>query len=153
MTLFEKLSADLKSAMLKKDEKRLGVLRLLISSIKNKVIEAQMKGSADLVLKDEEIVSVLNTEAKKRRESRDIFEKNNRHDLSEKESQELDIVLEYLPKQMDKSEIEIFLKDLIKKENISDFNSLMKKASPLLKGRADSKEVSVIARLILEAKK
>ena len=114
MTLFEKLSADLKSAMLKKDEKRLGVLRLLISSIKNKVIEAQMKGSADLVLKDEEIVSVLNTEAKKRRESRDIFEKNNRHDLSEKESQELDIILEYLPKQMDKSEIEIFLKDLIK---------------------------------------
>ncbi len=152
MSLSEKLSADLKSAMLKKDEKRVGVLRLLISSIKNKIIERQMKGSND-PLGEDEILSIVNTEAKKRRESRDVFEKNGRTDLSEKESQELNILLEYLPKQMDKSEVEAFLKDLIKKENISEFGLLMKKASPLLKGKADSKEVSEIAKSILESKK
>ncbi|MST04217.1 MAG: GatB/YqeY domain-containing protein [Candidatus Pacebacteria bacterium] len=152
MSLSEKLSADLKSAMLKKDEKRVGVLRLLISSIKNKIIERQMKGLND-PLGEDEVLSIINTEAKKRRESRDIFEKNGRTDLSEKESQELNILLEYLPKQMDKSEVEAFLKDLIHKEKISEFSLLMKKASPLLKGKADSREVSEIAKLILESKK
>lgn len=152
MALFEKLSADLKSAMLKRDEKRVGLLRLLISGVKNKIIELQMKGG-DGSLGDEGVLSVLNSEAKKRRESKEIFEKNNRQDLAEKESQELDIILEYLPHQMNKSEVGIFLKDLVQKENISDFNSLMKKASPLLKGKTDSREVSIIAKSLFESKK
>ncbi len=152
MALFEKLSADLKSAMLKKDEKRVGLLRLLISGVKNKIIELQMKGG-DGVLSDEDVLSVLNSEAKKRRESREVFEKNNRQDLAEKESQELDIILEYLPKQMTKSEVEVFLRDLVQKEKITDFNSLMKKASPLLKGKTDSREVSVIAKSLFESQK
>ncbi|KKU77405.1 MAG: GatB/YqeY domain-containing protein, partial [Candidatus Giovannonibacteria bacterium GW2011_GWB1_47_6b] len=89
--LREKLAEDLKTAMKSADPKTVGVLRLLISAINNKAIEKRTKTGSD-VLTDDEVLQTLNGEAKKRKESVEIFIKGNRADLAEKEKGELEII-------------------------------------------------------------
>src|SRR3989344_3550659 len=94
--LQEKITQDIKEAMKAGNAEKLGVLRMLSSSLKNKAIE---KGK-DAVLTDEEATQVLSREAKKRKESVEAFEKGGRPDLAEKEKTELALIEVYLQKQM-----------------------------------------------------
>lgn len=145
MSLFERINSDLKEAMKAKNTKKIGVLRLLLSSLKNKIIDNELKGKGNN-LSDEETSSILQNEAKKRRESASIFSENKRTDLASKENEELEIILEFLPSQMSKDEIQSFVKKFIEKEKPSDFGSAMKKMSVDLRGKADGKVVSEIVK-------
>ena len=96
---FQTLQADMKTAMRAKDRERLGTLRMIISTLKNKRIELQRD------LTEEDILSVLSTETKKRREAAEAYRKGGREDLAENEDAELAVIAHYLPAQMSEEEV------------------------------------------------
>lgn len=148
MSLKEKIISDLKEAMKAGQGERVGLLRLVNSAIHNKEIEKRTKEKAtvDVELIDDEVMQVLNSEVKKRRESIEVFTKGGRQDLAEKEQKELTFILEYLPKQMSVEEVEKAVDKIIQQNPGSDFGALMKSATQELKGRADSKLVSELIK-------
>jgi len=103
MNLHQQIETDLKSSLKSGDKEKTGVLRFLISAIKNFQIEK--KAQDKKYLSDEDIVSVLRRQAKQRRDSIDQYEKGSRADLAEKEKKELEILEAYLPAQMSEDEI------------------------------------------------
>lgn len=141
MSLKQKLSEDIKIAMKSADPLTVGVLRMVISNVKNKEIEKKISEAPD-----EDVMAVLLNEAKKRRESIEIFEKNNRADLANKEKAELVIIQKYLPKQMSEAEVEAAVDVIIKKTGLKEFGPLMKEVSKELKGKADGQLVAKIVK-------
>jgi len=97
MSLLEKLKQDLKEAMRAGDAKRLSTLRMLFTAIKNKEIEERKK---DIGLGEEEVVAVLQKEAKKRKDAIEEYTKAGRPELAEGETEELRILEEYLPAEL-----------------------------------------------------
>lgn len=141
--LQEKLIQEMKEAMKAGNSEKLGVLRMLISALNNKKIE---KGK-DAVLTADDELQVVSREAKKRRESIDIFEKGGRPELAGKERAELAIVEAYLPKQMSReevaAEVERVLAGIADKSNAG---LVMKAVMAEMKGKADGKTVSEIVK-------
>ncbi len=148
MNLKEKISAELKESLLKRDAEKTGVLRFVLSLLQNREIEKRGTGQSP-VLGDEEILDIMQREVKKRKEAIELFKKGGRPELAEKEEKELIYIAEYLPAQMKKEEIASLVAEL-KNNGLSDFNSLMKEAAKATKGRADGKLVSEIVREILK---
>lgn len=146
--LKDNIVTNLKEAMKAGDAKRVGVLRLLISALNNKAIDKKGKtGSEELT--EEEALQVLMTEAKKRKEAIEIFTKGNRTDLADKEKGELEIIQQYLPKQMSREEVEKVIAKKIDtlrqvRGDIS-FGNVMKEVIKELKGKADS---ALVSRLV-----
>ena len=91
-------------------------------------------------LGDEEVVTILQKEAKKRKDSIELFKQGNRDDLVEKEEADLKVIYEYLPQDLSREEIVAIVKDL-KAKGVSDFSSLMKELMKVAKGRTDGKTV------------
>lgn len=146
--LYQKIADDLKSAMKSGDDFQVGVLRLLLSSFRNKEIEKKSKG-LEPDLSEEEIVEVLSKEAKKRREAVELYGKAEREDLASKERKELEIIQKYLPAQLSEEEIGKSVRLAIKRtgaKDIKDFGRAMAEAMKELKGRADAKTVSEIVK-------
>ena len=103
-------------------------------------------------LKEEEIQAVISSLVRKGKEAAVEFRKGNREDLALKEENELNILYEYLPEQLDHSEIEKVLKKIISEESASgpkDMGKVMKAAMARMAGKAGGKEVSEIARKLL----
>jgi len=113
MNLLDRVNAQLKESALKQDKDKVLTLRLIVSALKDKEIEK--RGTKDSSIKDEDVIVVLNKMLKQRRESLDIYKKASRTDLSDKEQKEIDIIQEFLPKQLDDNETkkacEIAVKD------------------------------------------
>ncbi|MEK7163812.1 MAG: GatB/YqeY domain-containing protein [Patescibacteria group bacterium] len=127
--------ADLTNAIKNGDTVRRDTLRLLLSALNYKKIDLQHD------LSDDEVLSVISVEAKKRRESIEIFTKNNRPELAEGEKAELAILEAYLPKQMTEDEV----KQEIERLSLpKDFGQAMKIVAPMFKGHADGKLVAKI---------
>ena len=148
MSLKQKISEDLKAAMKNANEFELGVLRMIIAAIHNKEIEKRGKGG-ESVLIDDEVMDVVVKEAKKRKESIDIYKQGNREDLAQKESKELEIIQAYLPKQLSEQELEKIIDEAIKTSGaltIKDLGKVMGLVSKETKGRADSKIISEIIK-------
>ncbi|MEK7149701.1 MAG: GatB/YqeY domain-containing protein [Patescibacteria group bacterium] len=146
--LKQKISDDLKAAMKSGNAFELGVLRMLIAAINNKEIEKRGKGG-DSVLIDDEVMDVVVKEAKKRKESIDVYKQGNREDLAQKELKELEIIQTYLPKQLSEQELEKIIDEAIKTTNAStvkDLGKVMGLVSKETKGRADSKAISEIIK-------
>ena len=143
--LREKLAEDLKTAMKSADPKTVGVLRLLISAINNKAIEKRTKTGSD-VLTDDEVLQTLNGEAKKRKESVEIFIKGNRADLAEKEKGELEIIQNYLPKLMNREETEKAVDRILASAAPKDIGLAMKEVMKELRGKADSAIISELVK-------
>lgn len=146
MTLTEKIRSDLKQSIRKEDKVRCLVLRSLLSSIRNAEI-AQQKPLDDIG-----IISVIEKEAKMRRESIEAFEKGNRPDLVAKEKAELSVLMEYLPKQMSREEIVAAAHKVIAELGATgpkDKGKVMSQLMPQLKGRAQGQEVSDIVSELL----
>src|SRR5687768_2921305 len=102
--LLDTIQSHVKDALKAHDAERAGVLRMLVSQIKNKEIEKRSSTSAEAsadtgkaALTDDEIIDVLRKEAKKRRESADLFRQGNRPDLAENEEKEITVIEGYLP--------------------------------------------------------
>ncbi|MBI1838746.1 MAG: GatB/YqeY domain-containing protein [Candidatus Colwellbacteria bacterium] len=135
----------MKSSLKSADSFGVGVLRMLLSSLKNREIEKRAQESG---LTDEEIVEVLRKEAKKRREAADIYLKSGRNDLGEKELAELNLIKSYLPPEIDLKEIEGAIRKVID-SGTRDFGTVMKEAMKELKGRAEAGTVSEIVRKLI----
>jgi hypothetical protein len=147
MSLREKISSDLKSAMKNADSFRVGVLRLLSSAFQNEAI-AKRTRAEEGDLTELELIAVLKREAKKRRESIDIYRPAGRPDLAESEERELSIIKEYLPPELTREEIEGVIKKIVASD-VTDFSAVMKSAMAEFKGAADGKIVSEVVKQIL----
>src|SRR5215207_6371457 len=100
-TLKERLRADLTTAIKSRDATRSSTLRMVLTAITN----AEVAGTEQRELSDEDIVGVLSTEAKKRREAATAFEDGNRHEQAAKERAESAVIADYLPQQLEPGEI------------------------------------------------
>jgi len=146
--IYEKINSELKEALKAKDEKKSGVLRMIISQIRNKEIEKKGAGS-DPVLTEDEVLDLVKKEAKKRKEAIVLYEQGNRADLADVEKAELVIIQTYLPAEMSREDIEKVVLE-IKNSGVSEFNVLIKEAMAKLKGQADGKLVSEVVKSVLQ---
>jgi uncharacterized protein YqeY len=148
MSLVEKINASIKEAMLAKQEGRLRGLR----AIKSAILIAQSEKGASENLSSEKEIQVLTKLAKQRKESIEIFEKENRVDLATKEKEELEVIENYLPKQMTAEEVIEFLKPIIEQvgaKSPADMGKVMGVASKQLAGKADGKMISELVKQLL----
>ena len=151
MELKEKIRLNLNSALKEKRTLEVLVLRQLLAAILNKEKEKRFKAKEerDIQLTDEEVIEVISSEAKKRRESIVEFEKGKRQDLVEKEKKELEILEKYLPEQLPEEEIRKLIKGAIEKtdaKEIKDMGKVMAELMPKIKGKADGTLVSKIVK-------
>src|SRR3989344_2697246 len=125
--LKEKIFDDLKSAMKSRDALKTSVLRMVLSAIKNKEIET--KGRADSKeLGEDDMLGIIKKEARKRKEAAEIYAKNNRPELAEKESSEAEIISRYLPGEMSAEEVAEIARQAIEEVNpqgVKDFGKVM----------------------------
>ncbi|HEU0265486.1 MAG TPA: GatB/YqeY domain-containing protein [Geobacterales bacterium] len=143
MELRQRLDHDMKEAMRGKDSSRLTTIRMVRSVIKNREIELKRE------LDDQSIIEVIATIVKQRRESIRMFNEGGRADLVAKEEAELAVLQEYLPKQLERSEIEALVLKAIADsgaQGAKDMGKVMKFLMPQVSGRADGKLVNDIVR-------
>jgi uncharacterized protein YqeY len=146
MSLEEKINADIKAAMLKKDEAALRGLR----AVKQAILMAKTSGSGNISSDDE--MKMLQKLIKQRKESVDIYKQQGRDDLSKTELEEISVIEKYLPEQMNADQIRIELKNLIEKSGAKgpgDMGKMMGVASKHFAGKADNKFVSGILKELL----
>ena len=147
MNLKEKVNEDLKEALKSGDKIRLQTIR----SIRALILEFEKSGSGKEFNEEEEI-KLLSSAAKKRKESIEQYKNAGRNDLAQNEEAELNIIMGYLPKQLDEKEIENKIREIAKElgaETKADFGKLMSAAMKELKGRADGKVVKLIVEKVL----
>lgn len=145
--IYEKINSELKEALKAKDEKKSGILRMIISALKNKEIEKKGLGK-DPVLTEEEVLDLVKKEAKKRKEAIALYEQGGRPELAATEKSELELIQTYLPAEMSREDIEKVVLE-IKNSGVSEFNVLIKEAMARLKGQADGKLVAEIVKSVL----
>ncbi len=140
MSIKEKLQNDLVAAMKSKEELRLSTLRMLMSAIRNKEIEKRPG-----VLTDDDVLTVVASEVKKRTDAIADYTKGGRLELAEKEQTEKTILESYLPKQLSDAELAAFVDAAIKESGATtqkDFGLVMKLLMPKVKGKAAGNKVS-----------
>ncbi|MBR6639110.1 MAG: GatB/YqeY domain-containing protein [Muribaculaceae bacterium] len=148
MDLFEKISADIKSAMLAKDKVRLETLR----GIKKEFLEAKTAKGGDGTLSDDVATKILVKMVKQRKESASIYASQNRADLSENELAEAAVIEEYLPKQLSEEELTAELQKIIAEvgaTSAKEMGKVMGVASKALAGRAEGKAISAKVKELL----
>jgi len=148
MALEEKVMTDLKAAMLAKDEKSLRSLR----AIKAAIINAKTSEGAGGVLKEEDEIKLLQKLVKQRKDSLEIFEKQNREDLSIKEKEEIEIIEKFLPKQISPDELKELITGIIKETgatSAADMGKVIGAANKQLAGKADGKTIAATVKDLL----
>jgi uncharacterized protein YqeY len=141
----EKLNADIKTAMLARDAKKLDALRAMKSVVL--LLKTSPEG-----LTEESATKALQKEVKKRRETADIYTKQNRADLAEVEIAQADVIEAYLPKQMSAEELRAEVEKIIAQVGATspaDMGKVMGVATKALAGKADGKAVSDLVKLLL----
>ncbi|MBI5043820.1 MAG: GatB/YqeY domain-containing protein [Nitrospirae bacterium] len=149
MSLQEQLVNDMKEAMKSGDSVKVSTIRMLKAAIKNKEIE---KGGTSYKLSDKEILEVIATGIKQRKDSIEQFTKGHRQDLAEKEKKELEILLAYMPPQMSDEDVRAEVKKAIAETSASsqkDIGKVMKVLMPKISGRADGAVVNRIVRELI----
>ncbi len=143
--LHEQIKNSIKEAMITKDIVRLETMRNMESAFMDELIAKARKPNE--MLTDEEVLAVITRLAKQRKDSIEQFKTGNREDLVKKEEAELLILEKYLPKMMERSEIEKIVKNKKEEMNIMDLKqkgNLMSEVMKELKGHADGKIVKEI---------
>ena len=144
MTLQDKIQSQLADAMRSKDQLRLGVLRMMKTAVKNKEID-KMKP-----LEENEVVAVLNTLVKQRKDSIDQSRKGGREELAQKEEAEIKVIEEYLPAAASDDDIRQAIADAIQETgaaSIKDMGKVMKATMARLAGKtADGSRVSQLVK-------
>lgn len=146
MTLQDKVAGDLRQAQKSGDKTRVTVLRLVKAGVKN----AEIAQGAPI--DDAGVIDVITREVKQHRESITEFTKGNRQDLVAKEEAELATLMEYLPKQMSREEVEVVVRQVIEQVGATgpgDKGKVMSQLMPQLKGRADGREANDIVTELL----
>ncbi|HXB33363.1 MAG TPA: GatB/YqeY domain-containing protein [Puia sp.] len=148
MPLEQKVMADLKTAMLAKDEAGLRGLR----AIKAAIILAKTSEGAGGELKEEDETKLLQKLVKQRKDSLAIYQQQNRPDLAKKEEEEIGIIERFLPKQLDEQALKAAIAKIIGETGASspaDIGKVMGVATRQLAGQADGKTISAVAKELL----
>jgi len=143
MSLKATLTAAMKEAMKSKDTVRLGTVRMILSAIKNKEIDAG--GELD----DAAVIAVMSTLAKQRREAAEAFRNGDRIELAEQEEAELAVLQSFLPEQMSEDEVRDLVDAVVTElgaESMKDMGRVMKELTDKTRGRADGKLVSALVK-------
>ena len=143
MTLVNDLQSSMQAAMKSGDSDRVRTLRTLMAKLKERSIEK--RGDLD----DVEIIKVLQTAAKQRKESAEMYEKGDRNELAETELNELAIIEEYLPVQMPKEALAEIVDSIISEtgaESMQDMGKVMPKVMKRVGGQADGKTVQELVK-------
>lgn len=141
--LKEKIQQDVKDALKSGNSQKRMVLSMVISAVKNKEIEKRSE------LSDEEMVDVIASEIKKRRDSVAQYEKGGRPELAESEKQEIDILMGYMPEQMSEEEIRAEVQKAISDtgaKDVKEMGKVLGTLMPKVKGKADGQLVSQIVK-------
>ncbi len=147
MSLQERLSQEMKSAMLAKDADRLSTLRLLKSVIGYLQIERKTEN-----LSDADFVAIVQKEVKKRRDAIEQYEKGGRPELAEKEKKEITVLEAFLPKALSPEELEQLIKATIQETGATskkDMGPVIKAVQAKAAGRADGKTISGLVGKLL----
>lgn len=168
--LKEKIQEEIKNAMRGGDELTTSTLRMLVASVISKEKEKRFKISKDLPaqagkptlseeglikesqLTDEEVLDVISSEVKKRRDAVALYEKGNRPELAKKEKDEIVILQKYLPEQLSEEDIKKLVADAIAKtgaKEIKEMGKVMAELNPKIKGKTDGSIVSKIVKDLL----
>ena len=168
MALKEIIQGDLNEAIKGKEELRCSVLRMVIAAILNREKEKRYKltkekpdlKESELAkesqLTDEEVIEVVSSEIKKRRESVAGYEKGGRDELAEKEKKEIEILQKYLPEQLSEEELKKLVQEAIDKvgaKEQKDMGKVMAELMPSVKGKADGSLISKVVKELLLSKK
>ena len=147
MSLKERIGEDIKSAMKAKDKVRLETVRGIKKAILEKEVALRPKGQDSLT--EEQEIELLAQQAKQRRDSIEQYQKAGREDLADKEQQELAILETYLPEQVDESELESIIDEIIASVGATspkDLGKVMGAAMKQLKGKADGKKIQALVK-------
>lgn len=143
MSLKDKILQDMKEAMKTRDQLRLSTLRLLVSEIKNREIDAKEE------LEDDEVLALIRKAVKQRQDSISQYEKGGRQDLADKERAEMAILKAYLPEDLSREALLAIIDEAISATGASsprEMGKVMKEVMPKVKGRADGKVVNELVR-------
>ncbi|MBV2167494.1 MAG: GatB/YqeY domain-containing protein [Bdellovibrio sp.] len=144
MEIREKITADIKAAMIAKESVKLGALRMLQAAIKNREIELRPNA-----ITGEEVMGVVKKLVKQRKESIDQFQQAGRQDLVDQETAELKVLEVYLPAQMSREQIEALVTEVIAAlgaKTVKDMGPVMKEVIAKSGGAADNKVVSEVIK-------
>ncbi|TRZ72860.1 MAG: GatB/YqeY domain-containing protein [Streptomycetaceae bacterium] len=147
MSIKEQLRLDLTEAIRGRDEVVSGTIRMVLSAITNE----EVAGKEARVLSDDEVITVLSREAKKRREASEAFETAGRADKAALEKAEGEVIAKYLPAQLTADDIKLMIANAIASTGAagpSDMGKVMGAIKPLIAGKADG---SVVSTLVKEA--
>ena len=162
--LKQQIQNDVKDAMKQGNQETVGVLRMALSAVNAKEKEKRYKVSKDdsdmkeeellqaSALSDEEIITVLSSEVKKRRDAITLYEQGNRPELAEQEKKEITILQKYLPEQLSGEELKKIVEESVKKvaaQSMKDMGKIMGDLMPKVKGKADNSEISKIVKELL----
>ena len=148
MNLFDRISEDIKKAMLAREKVRLEALR----GVKKEFLEAKTAKGANGELSDETAIKIMVKMVKQRKESANIYRENNRDELADNELAEAAVIEEYLPKQLSEEELTSELKAIIEETGAKgpqDLGKVMGVASKRLAGRAEGKAINMKVKELL----
>jgi uncharacterized protein YqeY len=147
MSLLDQLNQDMKQAMKNKEKDKLVVIRMVKAALQNEAIKL---GKNEL--SEEEGLTVLSRELKQRKDSLQEFQKADRLDLVEKTQAEVDILIDYMPKQLSEEEVSEIVKQTISEVNATskaDMGKVMGALMPKVKGKADGSLVNKLVQQLL----
>ncbi|MDE6400502.1 MAG: GatB/YqeY domain-containing protein [Muribaculaceae bacterium] len=148
MNLFDRISEDIKKAMLAREKVRLEALR----GVKKEFLEAKTAKGANGELSDDTATKIMVKMVKQRKESAKIYEENNRQELADNELAEAAVIEEYLPRQLSAEELEAELKAIIAETGASsakEMGKVMGVATKRLAGKAEGKLISAKVKELL----
>lgn len=143
-----RLQADMKAAMKAREKKRLGTIRLALAALKQREVDERIE------LDDTMVLSIIDKMVKQRRDSLAQFEAADREDLAAQERFEIDLLIDYLPRQLSESEVEALVEAAVTKTgaaSMRDMGALMGELRPQVQGRADMQMVSAKVKARLSA--
>ncbi|MGZ4447581.1 MAG: GatB/YqeY domain-containing protein [Nocardioides sp.] len=145
--LKDRLRADLTTAIKARDEVRSSTLRMVLTAITN----AEVAGKEHRELSDEDVVGVLSSEAKKRREAATAFEDGGRAEMAAKEKAEAEVLADYLPEQLTAEEVSAIVAEAVERvgaagEGMKAMGKVMGVVQPQVKGKADGGAVAAEVR-------
>ncbi|WP_352419851.1 GatB/YqeY domain-containing protein [Proteiniborus sp.] len=147
MSLKDRLMDDLKTSMKNRDKIRKDVVTMVRAAIKQKEVDERIE------LDEETIIDVISKQVKQKKDAIEDFKKGQRQDLVELTEKEIDILLEYLPRQLSESELDEIVREAINEvgaNSVRDMGKIMSNVMPKIKGRADGSMVNKIVKQYLK---
>ncbi|MDY0234634.1 MAG: GatB/YqeY domain-containing protein [Gudongella sp.] len=147
MSLKDKLMEDYKSSIKSKDTIRKNTVIMVRAAVKQREVDERIE------LSDEKILDIISKQLKEKKMAILEFQKGNRQDLVDLTNLEIDILLDYLPKQLTQAEVDVIVKDTISEigaKSVKDIGLIMKAVMPKVKGMADGNMVNKAVRSILK---